>query len=84
MACIEHGAADDRRLLGRIGLCFAVISAASIVTVYFIQLAVVEPSLLNRPGRRLPSGCRNVQGMESIGEPHSDARQQTIHALPAR
>jgi hypothetical protein len=46
VACIEHGAADDRRLLGQIGLCFAVIAAASIVTDYFIQLAVVQPSLL--------------------------------------
>jgi hypothetical protein len=46
MACIEHQAADDRKLLGRIGLCFVLISAASIVTDYFIQLAVVQPSLL--------------------------------------
>jgi hypothetical protein len=46
MAYIEHEAADDRKLLGRIGLDFALISAASIVTDYFIQLAVVQPSLL--------------------------------------
>jgi hypothetical protein len=46
VACIEDWAADDRKLPGRIGLCFAVISATAIVTDYFIQLAVVQPSLL--------------------------------------
>jgi hypothetical protein len=46
MACIAYGASDDRKLLGQIGLCFAVIAAASIATDYIIQLAVVQPSLL--------------------------------------
>jgi hypothetical protein len=46
LACIEQEAPEDRKLLGRIGLCFAVMSAAAIVTDYFVQVAVVEPSLL--------------------------------------
>jgi hypothetical protein len=37
MGCIERGAPDDRKLLGQIGLCFAVIAGASIVTDYVIQ-----------------------------------------------
>jgi hypothetical protein len=46
MACIHHDVRDDRKLFGQIGLSFALIAAALIATDYFIQLAVVQPSLL--------------------------------------
>ena len=46
MACIHSYAADSRKLYSQIGLCFAVISAAVLAIDYYIQLAMVQPSLL--------------------------------------
>lgn len=46
IVCIHHYAEDDKKLLGQIGLSFASISAALIAIDYFIQLGVIQPSLL--------------------------------------
>jgi hypothetical protein len=46
MACIHHYASGDKRLFSSIGLSFAVITAAVITIDYFVQLTVVQPSLL--------------------------------------
>jgi hypothetical protein len=47
MACIHYYASDDKKVFSQIGLSFAVVYAAVITTDYFIQLTVLEPSLLN-------------------------------------
>jgi hypothetical protein len=46
VACIHHYAAVDEQVFSQIALSFAVISAAAHAINYFIQLAVVQPSLL--------------------------------------
>ena len=46
MACIHYYAADDKKLFSLIGLSFGVIAAALIMINYFIQLTVIQPSLL--------------------------------------
>jgi len=44
--CIHACVQNTRRVLGLVGLCFASISAAIITIDYFIQLQVLEPSLV--------------------------------------
>lgn len=46
VACIHYYADADKKIYSHIALCFAGISAAMLTTDYFIQLAVVQPSLL--------------------------------------
>jgi hypothetical protein len=46
MSCIHSYAAESRKLYSQIGLCFAVISSAVLAIDYYIQLAMVQPSLL--------------------------------------
>lgn len=46
MVCIHHNAPDDKKLFSQIGLSFAVIYAALISFDYFVQLSVMQPSLL--------------------------------------
>src|SRR4029079_16847398 len=46
MVCIHQYASDDKKLFSLIGLSFAVMSAALIMIDYFIQLTVIQPSLL--------------------------------------
>jgi hypothetical protein len=46
MACIHSGVRDSKRAFSQIALSFALISAAIITTDYFIQLEVMQPSLL--------------------------------------
>jgi hypothetical protein len=46
MACIHHYASSDKQLFSLIGLSFAAVAAALITTDYFIQLTVIQPSLL--------------------------------------
>lgn len=46
MACIHSYAADDRKIFSQIALSFALVYAAVITTDYFMQFAVVIPSLL--------------------------------------
>jgi hypothetical protein len=47
VACIHHCVASEMRVFSQIGLSFAVISAAMLALDYFIQLSVVQPSLVN-------------------------------------
>ena len=47
VACIHYYAADDKKLFSQIALSFAIIYAAVITTDYFIQLTVIEPSILS-------------------------------------
>ncbi len=46
MACIHSYARDDKKVFSQIGLSFALISAIAITMDYFIQLTVIQPSLL--------------------------------------
>ena len=46
MACIHYYMDDEKKIFSQIGLCFAIISAVAITTDYFIQLTVIQPSLL--------------------------------------
>jgi hypothetical protein len=46
MACIHQYASGDKKLFSLIGLSFAIIAAAVITIDYFIQLTVIQPSLL--------------------------------------
>lgn len=46
VACIYHTARAEQKLWSRLGLSFATIAAAVLTANYFIQLAVVQPSLL--------------------------------------
>lgn len=45
-ACVHHYAPEDKKVFTHIALSFAVIAAGAHAINYFIQLAVVEPSLL--------------------------------------
>ena len=47
MTCIHRQASQDKKIFSQIGLSFALIYAVAITTDYFIQLAVVQPSILN-------------------------------------
>jgi hypothetical protein len=46
MACIHNSAGEDEKIFSLIGLSFALVSAAVITMDYFIQLTVMQPSLL--------------------------------------
>lgn len=46
MACIHQYASADKKLFSLIGMCFAVIATTVIMIDYFIQLIVIQPSLL--------------------------------------
>jgi hypothetical protein len=46
MTCVHRYVREDRKVFSQIGLSFASISAALIVTDYAVQLASVQPSLL--------------------------------------
>jgi hypothetical protein len=46
VACVHHLAGANKKLFSQIALSFAVISAAVLASNYFIQLTVVQPSLL--------------------------------------
>jgi hypothetical protein len=46
MACIHDYAADGKKLFSRIGLAFASIAAAVLCIDYFVQLTVLQPSLV--------------------------------------
>lgn len=45
-ACIHDCADDDKKVFSRVGLSFAIVSAAVITLDYFIQLTVMQPGLL--------------------------------------
>lgn len=46
IACIHYYASTDKKIFSLIALCFATIATSTLATNYFIQLAVVQPSLL--------------------------------------
>jgi len=45
--CINHFAPEDRKITGQIAIAFSAIAAGVHAINYFIQLAVMQPSLLN-------------------------------------
>jgi hypothetical protein len=47
MTCIHRQASEDKKIFSQVGLSFAFIYAVAITTDYFIQLAVVQPSILS-------------------------------------
>lgn len=47
MVCIHQYAAHGKRIFSQIGLSFAIISATILITNYFIQISVIQPSLVN-------------------------------------
>jgi hypothetical protein len=46
MASIHYSAPADRKIFSHLGLSFALISTATLVIDYFIQLSIIQPSLL--------------------------------------
>lgn len=47
MVCIHDYAARDKKVFSQIGLCFALLAAAILLVDYFLQVSVIQPSLLN-------------------------------------
>jgi hypothetical protein len=47
MVCIHHFASREMKIFSQIGLSFALISAIILIVDYFIQISVIQPSLLN-------------------------------------
>lgn len=47
MVCIHQYAADDKKVFSQMGLSFAIIAAAILTTDYFVQVSVIQPSLIN-------------------------------------
>lgn len=47
MVCIHFNAAHDKKIFSQIGLSFALMAAVILILDYFIQLSVIQPSLLN-------------------------------------
>ncbi|EKD24348.1 MAG: hypothetical protein ACD_81C00042G0003 [uncultured bacterium] len=46
--CIHYLASDEKKIYSHIGFSFALISATLLIADYFLQLSVIQPSLLNR------------------------------------
>lgn len=46
IVCIHHYAASDKKIFSQIGLSFAIISATILIATYFIQISVIQPSLI--------------------------------------
>jgi hypothetical protein len=47
MACIHLYASDNKKIFSLIGLSFSILSSFALLTDYFIQISVIQPSLLN-------------------------------------
>ena len=47
MVCIHQYAANDKKIFSHIGLSFALISATILITDYFVQISVIQPSIIN-------------------------------------
>jgi len=47
MVCIHHYASKEKKIFSQIGLSFALISATVLIIDYFIQISVIQPSLVN-------------------------------------
>jgi hypothetical protein len=46
MVCLHHYAAPEKKIFSQIGLAFALISATALIFDYFIQVSVIQPSLM--------------------------------------
>lgn len=44
---LHHSAPEEKKIFSQIGLAFAMISASILIVNYFVQLAVIQPSILN-------------------------------------
>lgn len=47
MVCIHYYASKEKKIFSQIGLSFALISATVLIIDYFIQISVIQPSLVN-------------------------------------
>jgi hypothetical protein len=47
MVCIHHYASREKKVFSQVGLSFAIISATVLIIDYFIQISVIQPSLVN-------------------------------------
>jgi hypothetical protein len=47
IACVDSSAPRDKKIFSRLGLIFAAISSTLLITDYFLQLTVIQPSLLS-------------------------------------
>lgn len=47
MVCIHHYASREKKIFSHTGLSFAIISATVLIIDYFIQISVIQPSLIN-------------------------------------
>ncbi|KKQ46133.1 MAG: hypothetical protein US63_C0006G0010 [Candidatus Moranbacteria bacterium GW2011_GWC2_37_8] len=47
MVCIHRWASGEKKIYSQIGLYFALMSAFVLISDYFVQLSVIQPSLLN-------------------------------------
>jgi len=47
MVCIHHYASKEKKIFSQIGLSFSLISATVLIIDYFIQISVIQPSLVN-------------------------------------
>lgn len=47
MVCIYHYASKEKRIFGQMGLSFTLIAATILIIDYFIQISVIQPSILN-------------------------------------
>ena len=47
MVCIHYYASPEKKIFGQIGSSFALISAAVLIIDYFVQVSVIQPSLVN-------------------------------------
>lgn len=47
MVCIHHFADEGKKIFSQIGVSIAIIASMIIIVDYFVQIAVVQPSLLN-------------------------------------
>jgi hypothetical protein len=47
MACIHQYDSDNKKIFSLIGLSFSILSAFALITDYFIQISVIQPSLVN-------------------------------------
>lgn len=47
MVCIHRWALEEKKIYSQIGLYFALMSAFILIADYFVQLSVIQPSLLN-------------------------------------
>jgi hypothetical protein len=46
MVCIHHQASRERKLFSQLGVVFSIMSAGTLVVDYFVQVSVIQPSVL--------------------------------------